>query len=78
MLVLDRITFDREVMGGRACIRGMRITVSLILNLIANGMTQEEILEAYPYLEPEDIQAALNYAAWLADESVYTVERVPA
>jgi uncharacterized protein (DUF433 family) len=78
MLGLDRITFDREVMGGRACIRGMRITVSLILNLIANGMTQEEILEAYPYLEPEDIQAALNYAAWLADESVYTVERVPA
>jgi len=78
MLGLDRITFDREVMGGRACIRGMRITVSLILNLIATGMTQEEILEAYPYLEPEDIQAALNYAAWLADESVYTVERVPA
>ena len=64
--------------GGRACIRGMCITVSLIMNLIANGMTQEEILEAYPYLEPEDIQAALNYAAWLADESVYTVERVPA
>jgi len=78
MLGLDRITFDREVMGARACIRGMRITVSLILNLIADGMTQEEILEAYPYLEPEDIQAALNYAAWLADESVYTVERVPA
>lgn len=51
------------------------ITVSLILNLIANGMGQEEILEAYPYLEPEDIQAALNYAAWLADEAVYTVER---
>ncbi len=75
---LERITFDPQVKGGRACIRGMRITVSLILNLIANGMTHEEILEAYPYLEPEDIQAALNYAAWLADESVYTVERVPA
>jgi uncharacterized protein (DUF433 family) len=74
---LERITFDPEVKGGRACIRGMRITVSLILNLLANGMTREEILEAYPYLEPEDIQAALNYAAWLADESVYTVERVP-
>jgi uncharacterized protein (DUF433 family) len=56
----------------------MRITVSLILNLIANGMTRDEILEAYPYLESEDIQAALNYAAWLADESVYTVERAPA
>jgi len=56
----------------------MRITVSLVLNLIANGMTQEEILEAYPYLEPGDIQASLNYAAWLADESVYIVERAPA
>lgn len=73
---LERITFDPEVKGGKACIRGMRITVSLILNLLANGMTREEILEDYPYLEPEDIQAALNYAAWLADESVYTVERV--
>ena len=63
MLGLKRITFDPQVKGGRACIRGMCITVSLILNLIANGMTPEEILEAYPYLEQEDIQAALNYAA---------------
>ncbi|NBD35477.1 MAG: DUF433 domain-containing protein [Chloroflexi bacterium] len=78
MFGIERITFDRQVKGGRACIRGMRITVSLILNLIANGMSTEEILEAYPYLEPEDIQAALNYAAWLANESVYTMERVPA
>ena len=62
MLGFDRITFDQAVMGGRACIRGMRIPVSLILNLIANGMTHEEILEAYPYLEAEDIQATLNYA----------------
>ena len=73
---LERITFDPEVKGGRACIRGMRITVSLILNLLANGMTREEILEDYPYLKPEDIQAALNYAARLADGSVYRVERV--
>ena len=78
MFDLERITFDPQIKGGRACIRGMRITVSLILNLIANGMTQEQILEDYPYLEPDDIQAALNYAAWLADESVYTMERVPA
>jgi len=78
MLGLERITFDPEVKGGRACIRGLRVTVSLILNLIANGMREEEVLEAYPYLEPEDIQAALNYAAWLADESVYTVERATA
>jgi len=68
---LDRITFDPQIMGGKACIRGMRITVSLILNLVANGMTQEEILKAYPYLEPEDIQQALKYAAWLAEEQVY-------
>jgi len=78
MLGLERITFDPEVKGGRACIRGLRVTVSLILNLIASGMREEEVLEAYPYLEPEDIQAALNYAAWLADESVYTVERATA
>jgi len=70
---LDRITFDPQVMGGKACIRGMRITVSLILNLVANGMSQEEILKAYPYLEPEDIRQALKYAAWLAEERVYEV-----
>ena len=50
MLGFDRITFDPEVMGGRACIRGMRVTVSLIVNLVANGMTTEEIIRAYPYL----------------------------
>ena len=72
---LERITFDPDVKGGRACIRGMRITVSLILNLIADGMTRDEILEAYPYLEPEDIQATLRYAAWLADESVHVLDR---
>jgi uncharacterized protein (DUF433 family) len=74
MLGFDRITFDRNVMGGRACIRGMRITVSLILNLVANGMNVEEIIEAYPYLEPEDVQQALQYAAWLAEESVHSPE----
>ncbi|RMH82022.1 MAG: DUF433 domain-containing protein [Calditrichaeota bacterium] len=70
----DRITFDPNVMGGRACIRGMRVTVSLILNLVANGMSVEEIIEAYPYLEPEDIHQALRYAAWLAEEMVYALE----
>jgi uncharacterized protein (DUF433 family) len=60
---LDRITFDPEVMGGRACIRGMRITVSLIVNLVANGMSAEEILADHPYLEPEDIRQALGYSA---------------
>jgi uncharacterized protein (DUF433 family) len=60
MVDLGRITFDPDVMGGRACIRGMRITVSLIVNLVANGMSVEEIIEAYPYLEPDDIQQALR------------------
>ena len=62
MLGFDRITFDPSIMGGRACIRGMRITVALALSLVANGMTTEEIIWAYPYLEPEDVQQALCYA----------------
>ena len=74
MLDLDRITFDPNIMGGRACIRGMRVTVSLIVNLVANGLTAQEILVDYPYLEAEDVRQALAYAAWLADESVYTLE----
>lgn len=56
-------------MGGQACIRGMRVTVSLIVNLVANGMTTDEILQAYPYLEAEDIQQALRYADCLAKDS---------
>ena len=67
MLGLDRITFDANVMGGRACIRGMRVTVSLVLDLVASGMSTKEITEAYPYLEPEDIGQALRYAARLAE-----------
>ena len=74
MLGFDRITFDPNVMGGRACIRGMRVTVSLVVNLVANGMSLGEIIEAYPYLEPDDIRQALHYAAWLAEESVQTLE----
>lgn len=58
-------------MGGRACIRGMRITVSLVVNLVANGMTHAEIIKAYPYLETEDIKQALEYAAWMTEERVY-------
>ena len=64
----DRITFDSQIMGGRACIRGMRITVSLVLNLVADGMSEEEIIEAYPDLDSEDISQSLKYAAWLVDE----------
>lgn len=74
MREFDRITFDPNVMGGRACIRGMRVTVSLVVNLVANGMTQDEILKAYPYLESEDIRQALQYVAWLAEEVVYPTE----
>lgn len=67
---LDRITFDPHIMGGRACIRSMRITVSLVLSFMANRMTFPEILEAYPYLELEDLLACLEYAALLANEEI--------
>mgnify|MGYP001774288050 CR=1 FL=1 len=73
MVGFDRITFDPQIMGGQACIRGMRITVALIVNLVAHGMTHEEIIRAYPYLEPEDITQALQYAAWLAQERIYEI-----
>jgi len=71
---LKRISFNPKVMGGRACIRDTRVTVSLVLNLVANGMSSEKIVEAYPYLEPEDITEALQYASWLAEESVHALE----
>lgn len=74
MKKLERITFDENILGGRACIRGMRISVALLLNLIANGMSTAEILKEYPYLEEEDVRQALQYAAQLADESVYSLE----
>lgn len=71
---LHRITFDPQVMGGRACVRGMRVPVSLVVNLVADGMRTEDIIEHYPYLKPEDISQALKYVAWLAEESVYALE----
>jgi len=72
METFDRITFDPQIMGGRACIRGMRIPVSVIVGQIAHGATLDEILADYPDLEPEDVQEALAYAAWLAREEVHT------
>jgi uncharacterized protein (DUF433 family) len=63
-----RITLDPSVMGGKACIRGMRITAGTILGLLAAGRSREEILEAYPYLENEDIDQSLAYAAWRLQE----------
>jgi uncharacterized protein (DUF433 family) len=72
--MFDRITFDPKIMGGRACIRGMRIPVSVIVGQIAHGASIEEILEGYPDLEGEDVQAALEYVAWLAKEEVYPLD----
>ncbi len=66
----DRITFDPRIMGGRACIRGMRITVAQIVEDMADGATVEEILTSHPSLEEEDVRQALAYAAWLAREEV--------
>lgn len=65
---LERITFDPMVMGGKPCIRGMRVTVGTIVGLLAAGKTEKEVLNAYPYLEPEDLRAALTYAAWRTEE----------
>lgn len=65
---LARITFDPAVMGGKPCIRGMRVTVGTVVGLLATGRTEAEILKAYPYLEPEDLRAALAYAAWRSEE----------
>lgn len=66
--LLGRITHDPRVMGGRPCLRGMRVTVGTIVGLLAAGRSEEEVLAAYPYLEKQDIQAALSYAAWRAEE----------
>lgn len=65
---LTRITFDPNVMGGKPCIRGMRVTVGMIVGLVASGYSNADILKAYPYLEEEDIQEALAYAAWRVEE----------
>ncbi|MDQ1304838.1 MAG: hypothetical protein QG671_666 [Actinomycetota bacterium] len=68
MGLLDRITTDPTVMGGRACIRGLRVTVGMVVGQIGAGQTIDELLADYPYLESEDILQALRYAAWLAEE----------
>lgn len=70
MAIFDRITFDPNIMGGRACIRGMRIPVSVIMRQIAHGATIDEILSDYPDLEPDDIRQVMEYAAWLTQEEV--------
>jgi uncharacterized protein (DUF433 family) len=70
---LDRITLDPNVMGGKPCIRGMRVTVGMILGQIGAGHSMEEVLADYPYLEREDILQALRYAAWRVEEREVTL-----
>ena len=70
--MFERVTFEPKIMGSRACIRGMRIPVSVVVGQIAHGATWDEILQGYPDLEREDIQQSLEYAAWLTREEVRT------
>jgi uncharacterized protein (DUF433 family) len=65
---IDRITRNLDVMGGKSCVRGMRVTVGTLVGLVASGRTNSEILAAYPYLQEEDIRQALAYAAWRVEE----------
>jgi uncharacterized protein (DUF433 family) len=69
MQKLNRISIDPEIMGGKPCIRGMRVTVGTIIGLLSAGHSEERILKAYPYLELEDIREALAYAMWRVEES---------
>ena len=78
MFGFDRVTSDPDILGGKACIRGMRISVSLIVNLVANGMTVQQILDEYPDLEPQDIEQALRYAAWVTEDTIYVPAVTPA
>ncbi len=73
----NRITFDPQVMGGKPCIRGMRVTVGTIVGLLAAGKSAAEILAAYPYLEADDIKEALAYAAWRAEEQELPLPGAP-
>ena len=68
MPALTRITHDPAIMGGKPCIRGLRVTVGTIVGLVAAGRSREEILRMYPYLAAEDISEALSYAAWRVEE----------
>lgn len=74
-MAFSRITFDPGQMGGRPCIRGMRVTVGMILGQLAAGRTIEDVLEDYPYLERDDVLAALDYAAAMTDERELPVSR---
>ena len=69
--MFERITFDPQIMGGRACIRGMRIPVSAIIGQVAHGASVGDVLAAYPDLDEDDVREAMEYVAWLAREEVY-------
>jgi len=69
--MFDRVTFNPKIMSGRACLRGMSITVAHVVNMVANGMTANDILGEYPDLQPEDIQQALQYAAFMTRDETY-------
>ena len=71
--MFERITFKKDILGGRACIRGMRIPVAVIVSQIAHGASYNEILSEYPDLNKEDIEQAIEYAAWLTQEEVHRV-----
>jgi len=72
--LLERITHDPAAMGGKPCIRGMRLTVGPVLSLLAAGKSEADILAAYPHLEPDDIRAALAYATWRSEETELPVK----
>lgn len=75
MMKFERITIDPEICTGKPCIRGLRFPVSRLLGLLASGETKEEILKEYPYLEPEDIDEALRFAAFLAEEETLEIAK---
>lgn len=74
MMRLTRITMDPAVMGGKPCLRGMRVTVGTIVGLLAAGQSVQDVLDAYPYLEEADVREALAYAAWRAEEVEVPIE----
>jgi uncharacterized protein (DUF433 family) len=75
MVQLDRITQHPEIMGGKACIRGMRVTVGMVVGQIGAGQSVDQVLADYPYLEHEDVMQALRYAAWRAEEREIQIAR---
>jgi uncharacterized protein (DUF433 family) len=75
MTALDRITVDPATMGGKPCIRGMRVTVGMIVGQIGAGQSIDSLLDDYPYLERDDVLQALRYAAWRAEEREVVLKR---